>query len=170
MTETITVPTAEERAEELARKTAIERASYIDGLRALADTLEEHPEVGLPSYGQATRILFYFEGTPDGVAAMAAARRAFPCAWQKHFSGGGEHPDWFDLRGRLHGVGIELYTHRNAVCERVVTGTHEVTETVKDPEKLAEVPMIEVTRTVEDARWECRSILAPADETAGEQA
>lgn len=150
--------------EDIARKVreaaAQRRTEYIMGLRMLADVLEGHPEVRLPVYGRSgARIHFYFDGTPDGITAMAAARRAFPCTWEKHFTGG-ENTDWFDLRGELAGLEIELYTPRDAVCERVVTGTREVTEIVKDPEVLAKVPEIEVTKVIEEVEWRCHPVLA----------
>jgi hypothetical protein len=47
-----------------------------------------------------------------------------------------------------------------------VVGTREVTEEVPDPEALAAVPKVTVTRTVEDVRWECRPLLAEAQRDA----
>ncbi len=61
---------------------------------------------------------------------------------------------------------MNLSAFRDDVCERIVTGTHQVTETGKDPEALAAVPEIEVTKTVEDVEWRCGSILAPQGATA----
>jgi hypothetical protein len=39
-----------------------------------------------------------------------------------------------------------------------VTGTYEVTEEVPDPD--ADVPMVTVTRTVENVEWDCHPVLA----------
>jgi hypothetical protein len=51
---------------------------------------------------------------------------------------------------------------RNEVCEKVVTGTREVTKEVPDPEALAAVPKVTVTETVEDVEWRCHPILDAA--------
>jgi hypothetical protein len=143
---------------------ARERAEYIEGLRMLAEVLDKHTGIPLPFTGRhSNRMTIRFGGTPEDVAAMAAAAKAFPCSWVKHYSGGGEHTDWLDLHGQLAGVGIELYAPRDAVCVRVVVGTEdrEVDEVV--------TPAVvkKVTKPVEIVRWECGSILRPdADESA----
>jgi hypothetical protein len=57
-------------------------------------------------------------------------------------------------------VHLYAYAPRAEVCERVVVGTREVVEEVKDPEALAAVPMITQTRVEEIVEWQCRPILA----------
>ena len=139
------------------------RAEYIKGLHAFADALEAHPDVRLPYDGTETDITTYFLSGDDPRAAMAAAARAFPCDFRKEVTEDGDHAaGTLRLKGKLHGLRIELVAYRTAVCERVVTGTREVTETVKDPEALAAVPEVEITKVVEDVVWECHSILAPS--------
>jgi hypothetical protein len=135
------------------------RAGYIAGLRALADVLEKHDEVPLPASGRALSINFW-TGNPR--TAMADAARAFPVTWRKHAWEAQSGSAYFELHGALHGLSLELCAYRDAVCERVVTGTETVTETVKDPEALAAVPEIEVTCEVETVEWRCGSLLAPA--------
>jgi heme-binding NEAT domain protein len=51
---------------------------------------------------------------------------------------------------------------REEICERIVTGTREVTVEVPDPEQLAAVPTVSVTKTVEDVEWICRPLLDDA--------
>jgi hypothetical protein len=140
------------------------RASFVAGLRAYADALEANPEtLPLPYHGIDTEIVMYFLDAADPRAEMAAAVRALPCNFTKSVMESSLNPGGtLRLSGKLHGLGVELVAYRNAVCERVVTGTREVTKTVKDPEALAAVPEIEVTETVEDVEWRCGSILAPA--------
>ena len=155
----ITDITQEQQGRELARRDA-----YIKGLRALADALEQNPgDLPLPYEGNVSDITFHFLSAADPRAEMAAAARALPCNWRKNVSDytarGGEA--YFDLKGELHGVKVELTAYRADVCERVVTGTREVTEKVKDPEALAAVPEVEVTRTVEDVEWVCHPVMAP---------
>jgi hypothetical protein len=137
------------------------RVGYVMGLRALADVLERNPDVPLPYQGITSPIVTYFLHTENPRAELATAARAYPCDFRKEYEGDGEGAT-FRLAGKLHGLNVELVAYRNAVCERVVTGTREVTEKVKDPEALAAVPEIEVTKTVEDVSWVCSPILAPA--------
>lgn len=138
------------------------RAEYVKGLRALADAIEENLALPLPYDGRTNRIAFHFLSTADPRAEMAAAARALPCDLRKRVEDYGTLGAYLYLDGELHGVKVELVASRNSVCERVVTGTHEETRKVKDPEALATVPEIEVTETVEDVEWRCAPILAPA--------
>lgn len=135
------------------------RERYIDGLRVLAAVLEQNPDVPLPYEGTGSFIGINFLSGDDPRGQMAEAARAFPCKWDKVFWGG--ETSYFDLRAQLAGLKVSLTAYREVVCTRKVTGTREVTETVKDPAKLAEVPEIEVTRTEDIIEWDCGSLLAP---------
>jgi hypothetical protein len=89
---------------------------------------------------------------------MAAARRAFGSAsWTKNVSDSG---NWFNLAGQLGGLHVELYAPRDAVCTRVVTGIEKREVEVEVTPAVTE----KVVKTVEVAEWECRAILAPADD------
>jgi hypothetical protein len=144
-----------------------DRAEYIAGLRQLADLLEQNPDaLPLPYEGRSGAITFHFLSGEDPKAEMAAAARAIPTRLDK--SGG---DSYFDLTGSLHGLKIELTAFRDAVCERVVTGTETVTEQVRDPEAaeqaLASVPLVEVTRTIEHVEWRCTPLLADTSTLGG---
>jgi hypothetical protein len=143
-----------------------ERERYIDGLRVLASVLEAHPEIRLPHQGSGefAAMTLGFWGD-DARELLAATARAFPCAWRKDVRDG-ENFSYFNLRGQLGGLHVNLTAYRDTVCRKVVTGTREVTETVKDPAKLAEVPEVEVTRVVEDVEWACGPLLASLPERA----
>jgi hypothetical protein len=147
------------------------RAAYTAGLRALADVLDRHDEVPLPHAGNGTEISINFLSGQDPRAALAAAARAIPCDWRKD---AWEAPDgrnaYFDLLGELHGLKLKLCAYRETVCERVVTGTREVTVTVPDPEALAAVPKVTVTKFVDDVEWRCGSVLALAKKDEGTEA
>ena len=146
------------------------RAAYIKGLRALADVLETHDEVRLPYDGNSAPLNIMFLFGDDPRAEIAAAARAIPCKWRKRVT---EHHDGtanFYLDGELHGLKLTLLAYRDAVCERIVTGTREVTETVKDPDALAKVPEIEVTKTVDEVEWRCHPVLAPAAQPESQDA
>jgi hypothetical protein len=145
-------------AEEAAR-----RQGYIDGLRGLADALAENASIPLPVDGVLTALSIGFWGDHPKEDLAATARKLPVSKWEK---APGEN--YFNMRGTIGALKIELYARRDAVCRRVVTGTREVTEIVKDPEKLAEVPEIEVTRTEQTYEWVCDPVMSPGaqDETA----
>lgn len=143
-----------------------ERSEYIAGLRQLADVLEQHDELPLPVQGTLLPMSMCFLSGDDDRSAIAAGARALPCRLDKRVRDGSGCDSYFDLHGQLHGLRVQLTAYRDDVCERVVTGTEEVTRTVKDPEALAAVPEVEVTETVETVEWRCHSILAPQGEVA----
>lgn len=140
------------------RPTADPRAEYIAGLRVLADLLDANPDLRIPYDGQAQAPLMVMPHG-DERAALAQWARALPGRKEKQTRDG-----YFDLIGSLRGLYIKVICHRDEVCEKVVTGTREVTEEVADPELLAAVPKVTVTKTVEDVSWVCRPILG--DDTA----
>lgn len=84
---------------------------------------------------------------------IRAANAYRPGRWDKVDSGS----DWFSFIRRIDGVKFAIFVTRAAVCERVVTGTRTVTEQVPDPDH--DVPMVQVTREVEDFEWRCQPIL-----------
>jgi len=138
-----------------------ERAEYIAGLRMLADALETNPELTLPYTGRTTTTInvIPFDNQREQLAAWA---RVLPGRKEKQPRG-----QYFDLIGAFRGLKMMVICHRDEVCERVVLGTREVTETVPDPDLIAAVPTVTVTKTVEDVVWRCRPLLADADPTAG---
>lgn len=137
-----------------------QRADYVAGLRALAEVLEQHPEVPLPYNPTQGVISFHFLFGENPRADMAATVRALPCRLDKDPRG----DDYFDLIGRLHGLNVRLVAFRQDVCTRVVVGTREVEEEVPDPDALAQVPTVTQTRLVEDVEWQCTPLLASAAE------
>jgi len=137
------------------------RAAYTAGLRQLADALDAHPGLPLPTGGSVAPLTIHFLHGDDPRAAMAAAARVLPVTWAKDAWEGASGGAYFELAGALAGLAIRLSAYRDAVCTRIVTGTREVTETVADPAALAAVPRVEVTRTEDIVEWECSSLLAP---------
>lgn len=130
-----------------------DREGYISGLRKLADLLEQHDEIPLPYDGSSrgyARITFYVLGEEDSADQAAAFARAFPGPLAKVYE-----DDTFRLLGSLDGLHLEFVTYRSDVCERVVTGTRQVTVTE---------PIVagtrKVTKTVEDVEWVCTPLLA----------
>lgn len=141
--------------------TADDRAEAIRGIRMLADLLEQNPEVPLPyQLGGGDDISFHFLHGGRERERMAELARLIPGPLTKHVRGSKEYGDYFDLKGSIAGIRVHLIAFRDAVCERIVTGTREVTKTVPDPTVM--VALVEVTETVEDVEWVCGPLLAEA--------
>jgi hypothetical protein len=131
-----------------------DRAGYITGLRMLADLLEQHPELPLPYEGTASNRLWIFCETREDAAGYA---RVLPGRVGKHTDT--NSPAYgFELHGQLGGLYVKVLARREQVCERVVVGTEEITRQVPDP--AVQVPMVEVTETVEKVQWRCSPLLA----------
>lgn len=115
---------------------ADDRESVIRGFRALADFLEQHPDVPAP-YCSTQNV---FAKDKEEVARCARTS-----TWEKDYS-----QDWFMLRKDFGGsVTLEINISRSEVCRRVVTGTQVIPAS---PE-----------RTVDVVEWVCEeSILSPA--------
>lgn len=133
-----------------------DRTGYTAGLRALADLLDAHPEVPLPYHGSTAPLTIMHLSGADQRTKFLASVRAFPGHKTKE-----ARDAYFDVEVMLHGLSVQITANRDAVCERVVTGTRVLYRDVPDPEALAAVPTTTVTETVEDVRWDCRPLLAP---------
>lgn len=137
------------------------RQAFIDGLHQIADFLAEHPEVPLPHLGSyidntyAPVLTIWLHGGREDLSEVA---RAMGKAQKTVNNDTGE----FKVYREFAGIKLVASADRDAVCERVVTGTREVTEEVPDPEALAAVPKVAVTKVVEDVEWRCGSLLKPA--------
>ena len=129
------------------------RAAVVAGYRLLADLLEKHPELPIPYHGPAsgTELRIYMLGSDR--AAFVDAVRALPGRLDKSVAA-----DTYVVRAELEGIAVEVVAYRKDVCERVVTGTREVTKSIPDPD--VEVPTVEVTEVVEDVEWVCSPLLA----------
>ena len=128
------------------------RAEYIAGLRELADLLERHDDLPLPYHGTTSELL-WVQVTRDADEQKAGAAkfaRLIPSAIAKEPRG-----DSLDVKGRIRGLRVCLIVDRDAVCERIVTGTMTVTIPAKpaEPERTVEVDEVE---------WRCAPILSEA--------
>ena len=144
---------------------AADRARYIDGLRILAQVLQDHPEVPLPYQGRhdGTAMSFHFFGG-EPRAAMAAAARALPCALRKEVRGYSDAAEdsYLDLVGALAGVQLRLTAFRDAVCTRRVTGVED-----REVEEVVTPAVTQmVTKPVEVVEWDCHPLLAPGPAAA----
>lgn len=131
------------------------RTSRISGMRKLCDVLDANPNILLP-YEFKNGTTIYILENEQSQEQMTVTRRAIGGKWDKEV-----YNDAFTLKGSIDGLAVKLYTNRGNVCQRIVTGSREVTEEVPDPELVAQVPLKRVTRTVEDVEWVCpESLLA----------
>lgn len=136
-------------------------ASYAAGLRALADLIEQNPDLHVDLRFAADTVLVPVSHANDPRARMVGWVRAAKAAGMPIRKSYGQ--TW----GEVHitpapGLTVQVYAAREAVCDRIVVGTREITRELPDPEALAAVPTITVTETVEDVRWECLPLLADA--------
>jgi hypothetical protein len=140
-------------------------AEQVAGLRAIADMIEQNPEL-------ATHFDFSLNTAGIGVhlrdedraaemARISRIARRYGATSTKEIS-----EKFHNMTLDFGGAKAEVIAYREEVCERVVVGTREVTEEVPDPEALKAVPMVTVTRTEHVTKWECKPILAAADDSA----
>lgn len=143
------------------------RADYIAGLRALADLLDQHDELPLPTAGRTTALDWWIwdHEVNDAKATLAAIVRLLPGSKSKTAGQVGA-TSWFTVEAALHGLRIDINTNRASVCQRVVTGTREVTKTIPDPA----APTVTVTETVEDVEWVCEPLLRTREQDMAEAA
>lgn len=136
------------------------RADYIAGLRAIADLLESTPDLPLPTTRKIEWAAHWYTSNDDEIPAVVAdlARRIPGKLTKNDPTRGAYAAAYYELSGNVGGMPVRVWAERSAVCERVVTGTREVVETVPAPD----APMVEVVKTVEDFEWVCHPILAEA--------
>lgn len=125
------------------------RTEYIEGLRALADLLETR---GLTGRSDGDNEFSPFNVHVDTKAEAAAWARALTDVTKAPATS----VESLLIDGRAGALHVRVWVDRAEVCERVVTGTREVTRTVPAPD----APMVEVTETVEDVEWVCSPLLA----------
>lgn len=141
----------------------------VTALHALIGFIEANPELGRYfRHASFERVLIYAgrENPREVMAEFIRAGLASGAKIEKDFNG----DDWANVHVRFGPIDIEVYGKRAEVCERVVVGTEEVEEEVPDPEVLATVPKVKVTKTVEKVEWRCSPILASAGTEAEESA
>lgn len=141
-----------------------DRTAFVQGLRDLADALEAHPEIPLPSTPLFARVSPPADLDDDRKREYAKRRaaeiaRAIPRKVDKRVFGA-----TFSLAATFGPITVDFDFNRDQVCERVVTGVRTVTEEEPDPDAMAQVPKRTVTREVEDVEWRCPdSLLGSVD-------
>lgn len=142
--------------------TPVLRREFVEGLRALAQWVEDHPEIDVPYQAKSVATQAFTIGahswnseteTEQDVAEVFAS--------MVKALGGSRAKDADDGYMRVTrkfgpGVALEVWASRNEVCEAVVVGTETVIEN--------EIVEPAVTRRVEKQRdiveWRCAPVLA----------
>lgn len=138
------------------------RTKTIAALFELALLLEQNPDLPIPFELTDSHLNIHLMSAANPREQMAAIARMLPGPLEKDVWGHGEN-HYFDLKAKIGGtIDLHVGAYRDQVCERVVTGTREVTKTVPDPAVV--VPQVEVTETVEDVEWVCTPLLAGSAE------
>lgn len=127
MTTVQTEPTAEDRADQA-------RDAYTAGLRALADLLDQHPQIPTPDTGGGgvsggPLYIFGSGGTPE-VAENLLKLLGRPAVTEM-----AETRLW--LTWRIEGVALKIAAGTADLCERVVTGTVRVGAEVREVVELS---------------------------------
>jgi hypothetical protein len=139
-------------------KAVTQAKEYTWGWAKLAQFLADNPDIADTAHVFSDKAMVYLSPADDAVSRLADYTRRGMRA------GARVEKSYDDNYGKvlLHfgPVHLQVYSHRDEVCERVVIGTREVVEEVKDPEALAAVPTITQTRTEDIIRWECKPLLA----------
>lgn len=136
-------------------------ADMADGLRNLADAVDAHPELAASlRYNVSDGNLSVYPKDRGQLVTLVRVLKSAGAAITKEASD--QH---FRTYCNFGPVRVRLVAAREEVCERVVIGTKEVTTQVPDPAKLAEVPLVDMTETVETVEWVCHPLLADAVES-----
>jgi hypothetical protein len=121
---------------------SVEHNEYAAGLRLLADWLEAHPEIPLPTY----HINNYNLDTKEQAAELV---RAFGSCKKKYSD------DMFYVSKQFGVLNYEFSFYRSGVCTPRVVGVETI------PAMFVEAHTIPA-RTKEIVEWDCEPILAPS--------
>jgi hypothetical protein len=132
---------------------------FASGLRLLATLIEENPELadnfrnGLRDSG--INVHLRSSDPAAEMANIARIARRYGATTNKSIT-----EKMHNVMCDFGTVRFDILAWREEVCERVVVDTREVVEEVPDPELLAAVPTVTVTRTEDVVEWQCRPLLA----------
>lgn len=125
-----------------------ERKDFTDGLRAIADWYDAHPEIAIPGLPEITNASV---DTKDEAAAVIRALGS--C--EKEYG-----QTLFTITKVFGSVKAKFYFYREAVCVKKVIGKKEIPEQILPAREETVIP----AHTEEITEWECLPILAPTSE------
>ena len=136
-----------------------DRATFADSLRTIADLLDSTPDLPKPDVlrlgdGGMPKVEWNV-WDEEPAPRIAELVRLIGGKWDKNAPTTEYQQKYYRLTRDYQGVELEIATYRDRVCERVVTGTREVTEEVA-------VQTAMVTRTEDVVEWRCHPLLAEA--------
>lgn len=130
------------------------RKKFIDGLRALADWFEAHPDIPTPRGEVAINL--YSMDTKEEAATFARALGRCDKRYQDSI---------LYISRRFGAIRLEALFMRDSVCTKRVVGTREIPEQVIPARSEEIIP----ARTEEIVEWDCEPILKPSDPEPVEQ-
>lgn len=146
-------------AEEKARNVEL-AGRQASGLRALAEMIEQNPEVAPLARYYLTTLSVFSSQTSAHHALLARLALRHGAKVDKSIS---EELYNLQLSFAEGAVVAHALATRAEVCERVSTGVKVVTKTVKDPGAVAALPDVEVTEEVETFDWVCKPVMSTLD-------
>ena len=135
--------------------------TILTAMRRMLAMTDADPSFILPhsieNYGGTSRTecrWYPFNDQENEAKIGASVRRAVGGTWRKEVNS-----NYLYMRYEDENTRYVIVLDRPQVCRKVITGTQIVTETVPDPDVLATVPTVEVTKEVETFEWVCDPIL-----------
>lgn len=102
-----------------------DRAEFVAGLRALAEFLEQHPAVAVPSHSSFSTYVF---------SRAELQEQARAATWDKGVNG-----NYAELTRSFGPLTYTIFADREQVCKRVVVGQREVPAQPAQPARLEDV-------------------------------
>lgn len=141
-----------------------DRTDYTQRLRSLANLIDDYPDLPTPyvtSFETHLDVHWYLHihgmDLADQKATAARIVSDLGGKWDKTQDG-----ERFNFTQTREGLTLEIAVARDAVCERVVVGTHKVTVPAI-PAQPATRATTERVETVEDVEWVCGSLLSSTE-------
>jgi len=130
-------------------------------IELFAAFVRANPDVAERMHGETFRIYFLpGRDTVTKIVDIARRARRAGAAMTKDISG--DYASAMLTFGST--ITLQVYTQRDAVCERVVVGTRTKTVQEPDPDAVAALPMVTREVIIEDVEWQCTPLLAAAED------
>lgn len=126
------------------------RQEFIDGLRAVADFYENHPEA---HYDEMGLNISMYAFTDDPKAAVVTTAKAMGKCEKEYCE------EYFTIRKEFSGaVSLSVFAKRSKVCQAVKVGERVIPEHIVPATTEIVIP----ERTEDIIKWQCEPLLAGA--------